>query len=114
MRDGYTENQWSEQQRKLDFEFVRDLLTSWTTSNEEIVKALDRFTPGELQSFLETFGKGPHLKSAIEAAGVSSFLERAEVWGKQYIALHSEKTRKPGDDLSLYEEYGVDLDASRM
>jgi len=110
----YPENQWSEQQRKLDLQSVRDSLTSWTTSNVEIVKVLDRFTPGELQSFLETFGKGPHLKSAIEAAGVSGFLERADVWGKQYIALHSEKTRKPGDDLSLYEEYGVDLDASRM
>jgi hypothetical protein len=67
-----------------------------------------------LESFLETFGEGPGLRPAIEAAGRTGFLERADFWGKQYIALHSEKSEKPSSDLSLYDEYEVDLTASRM
>jgi hypothetical protein len=110
----YPEGKWPEKQRQADFKFVKKALTSWTPSTGEILKALDQFTPGELESFLETFGEGPNLKPAIETAGKPGFLERADVWGKHYIALHSEKTPKPGDDLSLLEEYDFDLGASRM
>lgn len=112
-KSNYAESTWSTKQRKADRKFVKTKLTSWTVS-PEIVKAFNRFTPGELESFLETFGEGPGLRPAIEAAGRTSFLERADFWGKQYIALHSEKTEKPSSDLSLYDEYEVDLTASRM
>jgi hypothetical protein len=110
----YSEDEWSETQRKADIELVKTKLASWTPSAGDIIKALDRFTPGELESFLETFGEGPTLKPAIETAGEHGFLEKADVWGRHYIALHSEKTTKPANDLSLNEEYDIDLGASRM
>jgi hypothetical protein len=104
---------WSPSQRKKDADFVKGKIKLWVPPDGEVTVILDRFTPGEMESFLGEFGQGPNLKKAFEKMTAEEFIKAVENWGKHYIALHSEKSAEPRDELSLLEEFQLDLTASR-
>jgi SpoVK/Ycf46/Vps4 family AAA+-type ATPase len=110
----YAPGVWPDSQRKDDIDFVKKELASWVPSTGNIKDALDLFTPGELESFLENVGEGPQLRTGVVSLGGEDFLKRVDLWGKHYIALHSEKQPKLGKDTSLLDEYKFDFDNSRM
>jgi len=121
------ESTWPPAQRKKDKDFVKTSFASWappTTAEKKsalfgrrpakVVEILDRFTPGELESFLETIGEGPALRTGVEAMTEKEFVTKVDVWGKHYIALHSESRPTASGDLSLLGEFELDKSASRM
>jgi hypothetical protein len=120
------EERWPTAQRQTDEAFVKARFASWAPPRGEkkfgffglgsnhVVEILDRFTPGELESFLETIGEGHGLRTAVEAMAPKEFAEKVELWGKYYIALHSEAAPSVTGDLTLLREFELDQGASRI
>ena len=111
------EHTWPTAKREGDFEFVKATFRKWAPPlgvDQHLIRVLDRFTPGELESFLETIGEGPDLRAKVASLSKNEFVSKVEAWGKQYIALHSSELPPVTGDLSLLREFEVDKRSSRL
>lgn len=119
------ESTWPASRRAEDAEFVKARFKKWAPPTDAhwwifksrtnaLIEILNRFTPGELESFLETIGEGPELRANVEVMSKKEFASKVVTWGKQYIALHSGGLPKATGDLSLLAEFALDKSASRL
>jgi len=119
------ETTWPPDKRTEDAEAVKARLKSWVPTDtggwrflkartNHVVEILNRFTPGELESFLETIGEGPTLKTEIEKMSKRDFISKIESWGSKYIGLHSGSLPKVTSDSSLLAEFELDKGSSRL